>query len=51
MTLVIHVVEQANRFPKIAIFSAQIREMAHRIGDRIAVFPQTLGLDPFVQNS
>jgi hypothetical protein len=43
-------VEQANRFPKIHIFTAQLREMLHRISDRIAMFPQTLGLDPFVQD-
>src|SRR4029450_4317797 len=27
-----------------------MREMLHRISDRIAMFPQTLGLDPFVQD-
>jgi hypothetical protein len=50
MALIIHVVQQANRFPKIDIVTTQLREMLHRIGDRIAMFSQTFGLDPFVQD-
>src|SRR6266536_3774878 len=52
MALVIHVVQQANRLPKIDIVSrpAKRGEMLHRISDRIAMFPQTFGLDPFVQD-
>jgi hypothetical protein len=50
MALVIHVVEQADRLPKVDIVPAQLREMLHRISDRIAMFPQTFGLDPFVKD-
>jgi hypothetical protein len=50
MALVIHIVKQANRLPKIDIFPAQSRKMSHGIGDRIAMLPQTFGLDPLVQN-
>jgi hypothetical protein len=51
MPLIIHVMQQPDSFPEIGVFAAQLSEMLHRIGDRIAVFPQTFGLDPVVQNS
>src|SRR5439155_24503012 len=42
MPLVIHIVEQTNRFPKIGIFSrpAKRGEVSHRISSRVAMFPQ-----------
>ncbi|MFL6553594.1 MAG: hypothetical protein ACJ8LV_09540 [Chthoniobacterales bacterium] len=43
--------QQSDGFPEIGVFAAQLREMFHRIGDRIAVFAQTFGLDPVVQGS
>jgi hypothetical protein len=51
MPLVIHVMQQSDGFPQICVFAAQLREMLHRIGDRIAVFPQAFGLHPVVQDS
>ena len=51
MPLVIHVMQQSDGFPEIGVFAAQLREMLHRISDRIAVFPQAFGLDPVVQDS
>jgi hypothetical protein len=42
--------QQSDGFPQIGVFAAQLREMLHRISDCIAVFPQTFGLDPVVQN-
>src|SRR5207248_10910862 len=39
ITLVIHVMQQADRLPKIDIFAAQLREMSHRVSDRVAMFP------------
>src|ERR1700682_6014561 len=50
MTLLIHVVQEADRFPKIDIFTAPLREMFHRIGDGVTVFTQALRLDPLVEN-
>ena len=50
VTLVIHVVQQAHRFPKIGIFAAQLRKMFHRIGNCVAMFSQAFGLDPVVKN-
>jgi hypothetical protein len=51
MPLVIHVMQQSDGFPEIGVVAAQLREMLHRISDCIAVFPQTLGFGPVVQNS
>ena len=48
---VIHVVQQADGFPKIGVFAAHLGKMFHRIGDSVAVFSQAFGLDPVVQNS
>ena len=50
VTLVIHVVQQSYRFPKIGILAAQVRKMFHRICNGVAMFPQAFGLDPVVQN-
>src|SRR5436190_13015215 len=50
MPLVIHVMQQSDGFPEIGAFAAQLREMSHRISDRITVFPETFGVDPLVQN-
>jgi hypothetical protein len=50
VTLIIHVVQQSNGFPKIGIFAAQLGKMLHRIGDRIAMFAQAFGLHPLVQD-
>ena len=50
VALVIHVVQQADGFPKIDICAAQLREMFHRISDRVAMFSQAFRLDPFVEN-
>src|SRR5438477_11366809 len=50
MPLVIHVMQQSDGFPEIGVFAAQLREMSHRISDRITVFPETFGVDPLVQN-
>jgi hypothetical protein len=44
-------VQQSDGFPEIGVFAAQLREMLHRIGDCIAVFPQAFGLHPVVQGS
>src|SRR3954452_5868211 len=51
MPLVIHVMQQSDGFPEIGVFAAQLREMFHRIGDCVAVFPETFGLAPAVQGS
>src|SRR4030095_9652495 len=50
MAFIIHVVQQAHCFPKVGIFAAQLGKMLHRVSDGIAMFPQTLGLDPIMQN-
>src|SRR5436190_2889968 len=50
VTLVIHVVQQSHRFPHVRISAAQIREVLHRIGDCIAMFTQTLRLNPLMKN-
>jgi hypothetical protein len=50
MALVIHVVEQADRLPKFGIGTVKRREMSHRIGHRIAMSTQAVGLDPFVKD-
>jgi hypothetical protein len=44
-------VQQTDRFPKIDIFTAQLREILHRIGNRVTMLSQTFGFDPFVENS
>ena len=41
---------QPDRFPKVGIRPAQFCEVFHRIGDRVTMFAQALGLDPLVQN-
>src|SRR6266403_371715 len=53
MTLIIHVVQQTDRFPKIGIFSrpAKRGEVLHRIGNRVTMLSQTFGFDPFLENS
>jgi hypothetical protein len=43
--------QQSDGFPEMGVFAAQLREMLHRISDCIAVFPQTFGPYPVVQNS
>jgi hypothetical protein len=43
--------QQADGFPEIGVFAAQVREMLHRVGDCITVFPQAFGLHPVVQDS
>jgi hypothetical protein len=50
MLLVIHVMQQSDGFPETGVFAAQLREMFHRISDRIAMFAKALRLDPVVQN-
>src|SRR5207249_6491303 len=50
VALVIHVVQQADRLPKIDIRTAKRRKILHRISNRIAMFPQTFRLDPIVKN-
>src|SRR6266403_1111618 len=53
MTLIIHVVQQTDRFPKTGIFSrpAKRGEVLHRIGNRVTMLSQTFGFDPFLENS
>src|SRR5256885_15030257 len=51
MPLVIHVMQQSDGFPQICVFAAQLREMLHRVGNRIAVFPEAFGLHPVVQGN
>src|SRR6266853_6757032 len=50
VTLIIHVVQQTDCLPKIDIFTAQLREMLHRICHRVAMFSKAFGLDPLVEN-
>jgi hypothetical protein len=50
MPLVIHVVQKPDGFPEIGVRAAALREVLHRIGDGIAMSPQTFGLDPFVED-
>ena len=50
MSLVIHVVQQTDRFPQVRIAAACRREMSHRVSHGVAMFAQTLRLDPLVQN-
>src|SRR4051812_7479132 len=50
MPLVIHVVQQPHRFPKVRITSLRRGEMPHRIRHRVAMFAQALRLDPLVKN-
>ena len=42
-------VQQANRAPQVGIGVVQLREMAHRRRDSIAVLAQDLGLNPLMQ--
>src|SRR6059058_4732679 len=50
MALVIHVVQQADRLPKIDIRAAKRCEMLHRVSNRVAMFSQAFRLDPIVKN-
>src|SRR5438094_354144 len=50
MALVIHVVQQADRLPKIYIRAAKRCEMLHRVSNRVAMFSQAFRLDPIVKN-
>jgi hypothetical protein len=40
MALVIHVVQQSYRFPKISVFAAQLGKMFRRIGNGVAMLPE-----------
>ena len=50
VSFVIHVVQQSSRLPYIRVRAAKLREMFHRVRDRVAMFSQTLRLHPLVQN-
>ena len=50
IALVIHVVQEADRFPKVSVGTARRGEMPHRIRHGITMFAQALGLNPLVQN-
>src|SRR5205814_8606157 len=50
MALVIHVVQQADRLPKIDIRAAKGCEMLHRVSNRVAMFSQAFRLNPIVKN-
>jgi hypothetical protein len=50
VTLIIHVVQQAHRFPQTGVGILQPGEMFHRVRDCITVFAERLRLNPIVQN-
>ena len=50
VTLIVHIVQQSDRFPKVHILTMQLRELLHRIGDGVTMFSQAFRLDPFVED-